>query len=200
MALVALGIYLSVAGLRGEEEPEQQQGQASGDTAGSDEAQQPEPAAPSPIPTTDAADMSVMDWFPFSEEDFQAAATVAQRFGAAYGTIDYTQSPEAYYDSLAAFTTADYARTVEQSSGAGALWGEMAEQEAVAAGRANVESVRHFDDESIVFVVRTQSIVEGGDSAASDLGDFAVTMVRERGEWRVFDFQPAEAGNLGDGG
>ncbi|MFC7326784.1 hypothetical protein [Marinactinospora rubrisoli] len=198
VALVALGIYLSVDGFRGDEEPEQQPGQASGDTSAADPAQ-PDAAPPSPLPTADAADMNVMDWFPFSEEEFRAAASVAQRFGAAYGTIDYTRSPETYYDSLAAFTTEDYARTVERSSGAGALWGEMAEQEAVAQGRANVESVRNFDAESIVFVVRTQSIVEGGDAADSDLGDFAVTMVRESGEWRVFDFQPADAGNLGDG-
>lgn len=37
------------------------------------------------------------------------------------------------------------------------------------------------------------------DGKAQNLGDFAVTMVKEGGGWRVYDFQPADAGNLGGG-
>ncbi|WP_067962981.1 hypothetical protein [Nocardiopsis trehalosi] len=196
--LVAFGLYLSFGGFSGgdEEAPPQAEG---GDGADGGGGEQPAVDPPSPIPTTATEDMRVLDWLPFTEDELKGAAATAQAFATAYGTIDYAESPEDYYASMQALATDDYAETLAQSSGAGALWQEMGEQEAVAEGRADVESIRGFDDESVVFVVRAQSITEGSGGADEDLGDFAVTVVRERGEWRVFDFQPADAGNLGEG-
>ena len=112
-----------------------------------------------------------------------------------------------YHDSLVEIfrekapgpLTEEYAQTLAQSSGAGALWGERAEEEAVSTGRAVVESIRGFDKESIVFVLRVQSITKGNDGKSQNLGDFAVTMVKKGGDWRVYGFQPADAGNLGGG-
>ncbi|MFC3997131.1 hypothetical protein ACFOVU_14455 [Nocardiopsis sediminis] len=200
--LVVFGIYLSMGGFSGgdDEAEGNQQGdqQPSGEGQGSG-ADQPAAAPPSPIPTTAVDDMQVLDWLPFPEEEMKGAAATAQAFATAYGTIDYTRSPEQYYAAMEALATRDYARTLAQSSGAGAMWAEMGEQEAVAEGRADVESIRSFDDESIVFVVQAQSITEDDSGASEDLGDFAITVVQERGEWRVFDFQPADAGNFGEG-
>jgi len=152
-----------------------------------------------PLPTVAAEDMALADWLPFSEEEFIAAAAVAQEFATDYGTIDYSKSPQEYYDRLGEHATKEYARTLAQSSGAEALWGERAEQQAVSTGRAVVKSIRGFDDESIVFILKVQSITESDDGKAQNLGDFAVTMVKEGGSWRVYDFQPADAGNLGAG-
>ncbi|NYE45642.1 hypothetical protein HDA32_000762 [Spinactinospora alkalitolerans] len=197
VALVAFGIYLSVGGFRGDgAEEEQQADQVGGEDRNPGE-QQSEAVPPSPIPTTAAEDMEVMDWLPFTEEEFTAAAATAQGFAEAYGTMDYSEPPEAYYDRMAAFATEDYAETLAQSSGAGALWGEMAENEAVAEGRANVESIRSFDDDSIIFVVNAQSITEDASGARDDLGEYAITTVEDGEEWRVYDFQPADAANLG---
>ncbi|MFC4560529.1 hypothetical protein ACFO4E_01535 [Nocardiopsis mangrovi] len=199
--LVAFGIYLSVGGFSGGDDGAEQDQQADEQPAGDEQqgGDQPAAAAPSPIPTTAVDDMRVTDWLPFPEDEMKAAAATAQGFAAAYGTIDYTRSPEQYFAAMEELATRDYAQTLAQSSGAGAMWDEMGEQEAVAEGRANVESIRSFDDESVVFVVQAQSITEDDGGASEDLGDFAITVVQERGQWRVFDFQPADAGNLGEG-
>ncbi|GAA4914582.1 hypothetical protein [Streptomonospora salina] len=201
VVLVAFGIYLSLGGWS----------DGSGDDAASSGAASEPPAVggeqasgtgdvapPSPIPTTAAQDMPVMEWFPFSEEEFKAAAATAQEFGRSYGTIDYSGSPEDYYAGMQELATDDYAQTLAESSGASALWQDMADQEAVSEGRANVESVRTFGDDSVTFVVQVQSITEGEDGTTDDLGEFAVTVADQGGEWRVYDFQPSDAGNLGD--
>ncbi|NYI97833.1 hypothetical protein HNR12_004110 [Streptomonospora nanhaiensis] len=200
VVLVVFGVYLSTGGWRdgGDDGAEADNAPESGqDEAGG--AANSDVVPPSPIPTTAADDMDVQDWLPFTEDELKGAAATAQRFAAAYGTIDYSQPPAAYYGSLEELATADYAETLAESSGAGALWEEMAQQEAVAQGRANVDRIRSFDDESVVFVVEAQSITQGTDGATENLGEFAITVVEERGEWRVFDFQPADSGNLGEG-
>lgn len=196
VVLVAFGVYWSVGGFssddRGPQQKEQQR-EAGGSSADSGE----EPVAP--IPVTAAGDMELADWLPFSEEQFKAAAATAQGFAEAYGTIDYSDPPQDYYDRLGEYATKEYAETLAQSSGAGALWGERKEQEAVSTGRADVRSIRSFDKSSVVFVLKVQSITQGSDGETQHLGDFAVTVVRQGQSWEVFDFQPADAGNLGDG-
>lgn len=197
--LVAFGIYLSMGGFSGDGDDEEQQRSDDAQRDSSDNRGGGEPATnpPSPIPTTGMDDMDVLAWLPFEEGEFKAAAATAQGFAEAYGTLDYSGSPEEYYSSMEELATDDYAETLQESSGAGALWQEMSEKEAVAEGRANVQSIRSFGDESIVFVVKAQSIVEGEDGADEDLGEFAVTVQRESGEWKVYDFQPADVGNMG---
>lgn len=195
--LVSFGIYWSLGG-SGTSDPEQQEQTAEGGGGGASEGEgSDEPAVP--LPTVAVEDMELADWLPFTEEEFVAAAAVAQAFATDYGTVDYSESPEEYYDRLGQYATEEYAQTLAQSSGAGALWGERAEEEAVSTGRAAVESIRGFDKESIVFVLRVQSITEGNNGKSQNLGDFAVTMVKKGGDWRVYDFQPADAGNLGGG-
>ncbi|AAZ54517.1 hypothetical protein JCM3263A_05490 [Thermobifida fusca] len=198
VALVSFGIYWSLGGGSDTSDPEQQEQVAEGGrTETLEEGGEDQPVEP--LPTVAAEDMALADWLPFSEEEFIAAAAVAQEFATDYGTIDYSKSPQEYYDRLGEHATKEYARTLAQSSGAEALWGERAEQKATSTGRAVVKSIRGFDDESIVFILKVQSITESDDGKAQNLGDFAVTMVKEGGSWRVYDFQPADAGNLGGG-
>ncbi|GLU46814.1 hypothetical protein [Nocardiopsis ansamitocini] len=191
VVLVAFGIYWSVGGFSdgGENAPSQEQAEAP------DSSQQPV----APIPTTAAEEVELFDLFPFTEEELTAAAVSAQSFAEAYGTIDYSESPETYYGRMEQLATEEYAETLAQSSGAGAMWGERAESEAVSQGLADLRSIRGFDNKSIVFVLKVQSITEDNDGATQNLGDFAVTVVREGGAWQVFDFQPADLGNLGEG-
>jgi hypothetical protein len=203
-ALAGFGIYFSVGGFGGDEaeepaRPPREPGAAQG------EAEQPSnpgslaTVPPSPIPTTAAEDLEVLGWFPFTEAEFQAAGATAQAFAQAYGTIDYSQEPESYYASMEALATDEYAEVLSDATRAGAFWAEMSEAEAVAEGRADVQEIRTFGSDSITFVVTAQSITETGDAEFDeDLGDFAVTVIRDSGSWAVYDFQPAEAGQFGE--
>ncbi|QVJ01057.1 hypothetical protein KGD82_22750 [Nocardiopsis eucommiae] len=202
-ALAGFGIYFSLGGF-GDDQAEDPGGPPREPGAAQGEAPSSNPGAlatvpPSPIPTTAAEDLDVLGWFPFSEGEFQAAGATAQAFAEAYGTIDYAQDPEAYYAAMEALSTDEYAEVLSDANRVGAFWAEMSEAEAVAEGRAEVQEIRTFGADSITFVVTAQSITETGASEFDeDLGDFAVTLVRDRGTWAVFDFQPADAGQFGE--
>ncbi|GAB3490093.1 hypothetical protein [Nocardiopsis coralliicola] len=188
--LVAFGLYLSVGGgFGGGDEPAEER-EATAQESGA-------PQEPSPMPTTATEDMDVLSWLPFPEDDMKAAAATALAFSEAYGTVDYTKEPEEYFSSMEQYATAQYAKTLAESSGAGAYWEERAADETVTEGRANVSSVRSFDDSSVVFEVKLQSIETTSEGSGEDIGDFAVTVQRKGSGWEVYDFQPADAGNLG---
>lgn len=194
VVLAGFGIYLSLDGLDGNG------AEQTGDPAEESRGQGTKDATPpNPIPTVGTEDMDITEWLPFGEGDLKSAAMTAQSFASSYGSIDYKKSKENYYNSLKSFATEDYAKTLAQSSGAAALWGDKAEKKTVSDGRAKVDSIRSFSDTSVTFVVQTQSITKDADGTAEDLGKFAVTMVKEDGVWKVHDFQPADAANLGGG-
>ncbi|MGW5879244.1 hypothetical protein ACWFMI_22125 [Nocardiopsis terrae] len=202
--LAGFGLYFSLGGFSSDEDGRTVPPGDPGATRGAAEEPLSEPGVlatvpPSPIPTTGAEDLDVLGWFPFSEAEFQVAGATAQAFAEAYGTIDYSQEPETYYASMEVMATDEYAEVLSDANRAGAFWEEMSQAEAVAEGRAEVQEVRTFGSDSVTFVVTAQSITETGDAEFDeDLGDFAVTVVREGGSWAVFDFQPADVGQFGE--
>ncbi|WP_017605606.1 hypothetical protein [Nocardiopsis alkaliphila] len=203
VALSGFGIYFSLGGFGVDEEgvagPPRETAPSQGEIETPSDPGGLATVPPSPIPTTGTEDMDVLGWFPFTEEEFQAAGATAKAFAEAYGTIDYSESPEAYYSAMETLATDEYAEVLSDQNRAGAFWAEMSEAEAVAEGRAEVESVRTFGSDSITFVVTAQSITETGDSEFDeDLGEFAITVTQDGGSWAVFDFQPADAGQFGE--
>lgn len=202
--LAGFGIYFSLGGFGGDQAedptgPPREPGAAQGEAEPPPNPSGLATVPPSPIPTTEAEDLEVLGWFPFTEAEFQAAGATAQAFAEAYGTIDYSQEPETYYASMEALATDEYAEVLSDATRAGAFWAEMSEAEAVAEGRAEVQEIRTFGSDSITFVVTAQSITETGDAEFDeDLGDFAITVIRDDSSWAVFDFQPADAGQFGE--
>src|SRR5699024_10002331 len=74
------------------------------------------------------------------------------------------------------------------------------EVEAVAEGRAVVDEVRTFGDDSITFVLTAQTITQTEDAGFDeDLGEFAITVVRDGDSWLVHDLQPSGAGQFAEG-
>lgn len=202
VALLAFGGYFAFAG-PGDDEEDDRAGQEAdqGDRQGQGTAESPNDLAtvpPSPMPTTAEEDIDVLDWLPFGEDELLAAGATARAFGEAYGTIDYTEDPEEYFADMEELAADDYAEVLSESTRAGAFWQEGAEAEAVADGRAEVQSIRTYGGDSITFVVEVQSITETADSEFDEeLGDFAITVTSAGQGWQVHDFQPADAGQLG---
>lgn len=202
-ALAGFGIYVSLGGFGGDEDdaaaPPRETAPLEEATGAPSGPRGLATVPPEPITTTEAEDMDVLSWFPFGEAEFQAAGATAQAFAEAYGTIDYSRPPEDYYSSMEELATKEYAEVLSDSERAGAFWEEMSGKEAVARGLAEVEEVRTFGAGSITFVVKAQSITETGDAEFDeDLGEFAVTVIKDGGSWAVFDFQPADVGQFGE--
>ncbi|MCY9787739.1 hypothetical protein KIK06_28060 [Nocardiopsis sp. EMB25] len=206
VALVAFGLYFTLGGFGGgDDAPEEPSAAPEEARSGDNGAGEPSSlddlstVEPSPITTTDEDDVDVLTWFPFEEAELREAGATARAFAEAYGTIDYSQSPEAYFGAMEELATDEYAEILADTSRVGAFWEEMSEAEAVAEGRAEVDRVRTFGEDSITFVLTAQSITETGDAQFDEnLGEFAVTVVREGGTWLVFDFQPADVGQFGE--
>ncbi|WP_028646942.1 hypothetical protein [Nocardiopsis sp. CNT312] len=204
--LVGFGIYLSLGGFGGGEETEESVAAPAETGTGTTEDPAPRSGpdvlstvAPSPIETSDVQDTDVLTWFPFTEDELRAAGATAQAFSESYGTIDYTRSPESYFAALEGLATDEYADVLSDPSRVGAFWQEMSEAEAVAEGRAEIDTIRSFGEDSVTFVVTAQSITETGNAEFDEeLGEFAITVVRGGGTWRVFDFQPADVGQFGE--
>ncbi|MEV2276381.1 hypothetical protein AB0I72_12400 [Nocardiopsis sp. NPDC049922] len=207
VVLVVFGVYLSLGGFGGGDDDREDPAAAPEEARSDQEDGTSESSAlgglstvePSPITTTDEDDVDVLTWFPFDEDELRAAGSTARTFAEAYGTIDYNQSPETYFGAMEELATDEYAEVLADTSRVGAFWEEMSEAEAVAEGRAEVDRIRTFGEDSVTFVVTAQSITETGDSEFDeDLGEFAVTVIREGGAWLVFDFQPADVGQFGE--
>lgn len=199
--LLVFGVYLALGdfGGQGVDEEPQGPGAAQEEHGGAESPGEFSTVPPSPLPTAEDEDLDVLDWFPFSEEELTAAGATARGFAEAYGTIDYTQDPEDYYADMEELATDDYAAVLSDATRAGAFWDEMSDVEAVAEGRAVVDEVRTFGENSITFVVTAQSITETGSAEFDEeLGEFAITVVSDGGTWLVHDFQPADAGQFGE--
>lgn len=156
--------------------------------------------SPSPIATSFPDAAAVEEWFPFSLDEFAAGGDVAQQFAARYATADYRADPDAleYTDRLTALATEEYAERLEEGSGAASMRADLAESEISTQGRAQVTEVSRFSDTSVTFLVDVQTITTDATGAGAELGEYSITVVREDGAWRVYDFMPAGIGQAGD--
>ncbi|GLW07422.1 hypothetical protein Misp01_25520 [Microtetraspora sp. NBRC 13810] len=199
VVLAAVGIYLTIGGTGGgesEAEPVAEQ------AAQSQGARQEQVTAPEPtvVPTASGAPFDIYSFLPMTKEQLSAAADIAQRFTAAYGTYRFDEDPAAYATRLQGFTTAelgaDLARTVTSP---GTIEQNRAEQ-LVATGSAQVKEIREIDRSSVIFVVTGTRQVTTKAGPANRTEEWAVTLTQVGDGWRVYDIQPADAGQEGDPG
>ncbi|MCA2225860.1 hypothetical protein [Nonomuraea aurantiaca] len=157
------------------------------------------PAAPSkPLATASGKPFDIYSYLPMTKEQLAAAADLAERFTAAYGTFRYDEEPSAYVDRIKVFTTAEFGNVLARTrTSPGTVERDRAD-ELVAAGTAKMKEIRQVEKSSIIFVVTgTQQITaKSGNKQVVD--DYAVTVSQMGADWRVFDLQPADAGQDGD--
>lgn len=157
-------------------------------------------AAPVPTASVDPSKFDIYKLLPFDKQQFVAAATTAQTFAAAYGTYRYDQNPQAYTNNLKSLATSDFGKTLTGASGGGVGGQDLKTNQVVSRGSATIASIRSFDDQSIIFVVNAHQDITSKKGADTQDDQYAVTVIENGGEWRVYDFQPASAGNAGDVG
>ncbi|MBT2230884.1 hypothetical protein [Nonomuraea sp. NEAU-A123] len=157
------------------------------------------PAAPSkPLATASGKPFDIYSYLPMTKEQLAAAADLAERFTAAYGTFRYDEEPSAYADRVKVFTTADFGNVLARTRTSPGTVDHDRADEVVAAGAAKMKEIRQVEKSSVVFVVTgTQQITaKSGNKQLVD--DYAVTVSQMGSDWRVFDLQPAGDGQDGD--
>jgi hypothetical protein len=164
------------------------------------------PVAPSPTPPPGIAagvtpeNFDIYRLLPFSQRDFAAAADLAQRFVAAYGTYRFDEDPKAYAQRLQGMVTAQLSTEIARSSSAPGLLDQRRQDQAVAVSTATLDSMRDIETNSVVFLVTGDQQLTKAGAQSQDKQRYAVTVTRAGGSWRIYAFEPADAGQAGDTG
>ncbi|MEO5876161.1 MAG: hypothetical protein ABIS86_05520 [Streptosporangiaceae bacterium] len=134
----------------------------------------------------------------FSRTEFATAASVAQRFTAAYGTYRFDEDPQTY---LARLRPSVVDQLFTDLAKAATTPGELADRKAaqtVAVGSASLNSIADIGDTSIIFMVTGVQQVTKKGTSAQESKQFRVTVQRDAASWRVYGFEPADVGQAGD--
>lgn len=197
VALAAVGIYLTLPN------------GASSKSGSSTSPTPTAPAAPAPAPATSPPGIAssvapgsfdIYRLLPFSQRDFATAADMAQRFTVAYGTYRYDEDPRAYGQRLRPFVTDQLLADLQSSAAAPGLVDERRRDQVVAVGSAAIDSIRDIETNSVIFVVTGTQQLTTAAGPSEDSRRYAVTATRAGGVWRVYAFEPADAGQAGDTG
>jgi hypothetical protein len=137
----------------------------------------------------------IYQWLPFTQAGLAAAASVAQRFGVAYGTFSYTESASAYGASLQPLSSPSLAGQVEAAYSLPGVAAARASSRQVSAGTAAIESIRAFGPSSITFIVEIteHQIATTGSSDATT--SYAMTLTGSGSSWQVTDIELSDLGN-----
>ncbi|GAA1736525.1 hypothetical protein AB0K40_26655 [Nonomuraea bangladeshensis] len=155
---------------------------------------------PTPLATASNAPFDVYDYLPMKKEQLAAAADLAERFTAVYGTFRYDEDAAAYAARLKAYTTPELGALLTRTvTSAGAVEQNRAD-ELVSQATAKLKEIRQVGKGSIIFVVtgNRQVTAKSGDKLLTE--EYAVTVSESGSDWRVFDIMPADEGQDGDTG
>jgi hypothetical protein len=194
VALAAVGVYLTLPN-------------AASSKPRSGRSATPSAAAPAPATsppgissTISPGGFDIYRLLPFSQRDFATAADMVQRFTAAYGTYRYDEDPQAYGQRLRPLVTDQLLTDLQSSAAAPGLVDERKRDQVVAVGSAVIDSIRDIETNSVIFVVTGKQQLSTAAGPSEDSKRYAVTATRDAGVWRVYAFEPADAGQAGDTG
>lgn len=194
VALAAAGIYLTLPARDGKTEP----GTVRPSTGAPTAAAPPTTPPPGIDSTISPQNFDIYRLLPFSQRDFAAAADLAQRFTAAYGTYRFDEEPQTYVQRLRGMVTEALRVELERSASAPGLLEERKADKVVAESTATIDSIRDIEASSVIFVVTGRQRVTNAGQQSQDDQRYAVTVSRDGGSWRVYAFERADAGQAGD--
>ncbi|MFI7636545.1 hypothetical protein [Nonomuraea sp. NPDC049400] len=190
VVIAAVGIYLTMWPDSRDDPAESKQEPARAASA---------PAAPSPpLATASDAPFDVYSYLPMKKEQLAAAADLAERFTAAYGTFRYDEDPAAYAARVKVFTTPELGNELTRTVTSAGTVEHNRNDQIVSTATARLKEIRQIEKTSIVFVV-TATRQEAAKSGTKQLTEeYAVTVSQLVDDWRIFDIRPATEGQEGD--
>ncbi|GAA3111199.1 MULTISPECIES: hypothetical protein [Nonomuraea] len=189
VVIAAVGIYLTMW----PDTPDQEQAEPpAARTTGS------AVVSSTPLATASAAPFDVYSYLPMSKEQLAAAADLAERFTAEYGTFRFDEDPAAYAARLKAYTTPELGNTLARTLTSAGTVEQNRNDQIVSTATASLKEIRQVEKNSIVFVVTAtrQIAAQSGDKQASE--EYAVTVSQSGSDWRIYDILPSTEGQEGD--
>ncbi|WP_066938337.1 hypothetical protein [Microtetraspora fusca] len=195
VVLAIVGVYLTSSGSSGGDASERPPGT-------SERTRTPLPgAAPTTVPSqvaTTPATFDIYSYLPLSKAELGAAADLARRFTESYGTFRHDEDPAAFAKRLAGFATVEFGADLTRTMTAPALVNHNRSDKVVSRGTATVRSIRDMTANMVTFVVGSVQHVTAQSGEKEQRDEFAVTVIKVGADWRVYDLQPADAGQDGD--
>jgi hypothetical protein len=142
-----------------------------------------------------AGQPNIYQWLPFTQAGLTSAASVAVRFGHAYGSYTYTQSAAAYAASLAPFTAQQLVSQIEAAYSAPGVAALRVSGKQVALGTATIGSIRAFGPSSLTFLVQVAQLISDTSGRSQHSTIYAVTVTGSGTNWQVTDVELQTAGN-----
>jgi hypothetical protein len=191
-ALVGLGAYLigPVAHGAGTSSPGRQPAPAASPAPARS---LPQPAGSTVPSATPAAD--IYQWLPFTRAGLTAAADLVVRFGNAYGTYSYTQTPAQYAAPLQAITVPSLTAQIKEAFSAPGVASARTGGKQVSAGATTIESIRAFGPDSLTFVAQVTQQLNGTAGRSAQNTVYAITVTGNGTSWQVSDVELGTAGN-----
>ncbi|MFC4012316.1 hypothetical protein ACFOY2_34130 [Nonomuraea purpurea] len=156
------------------------------------------PVSSTPLATASSAPFDVYSYLPMRKEQLAAAADLAERFAAVYGTYRYDEDPAAYAGRLKAYTTAELGNILTRTVTSAGTIEQNRNDQIVSTATARLKEIRQIEKSSIVFVVTAtrQVTAKSGNKQVND--ELAVTVSQSGADWRIFEVLPATDGQYGD--
>jgi hypothetical protein len=151
----------------------------------------PRPATGAPA----AGQPNIYQWLPFTQAGLASAASVAVRFGDAYGSYTYTQGAAAYAASLAPFTAQQLVSQIAAAYSAPGVAALRVSGKQVAVGTATIGSIRAFGPSSLTFLVQVAQLITDASGRSQQSTIYAVTVAGSGTNWQVTDVELQTAGN-----
>ncbi|WP_157249471.1 hypothetical protein [Nonomuraea typhae] len=156
------------------------------------------PATSAPLATASNAPFDIYAYLPMSRQQLAAAAELAERFTASYGTFRYDEEPAVYANRVKAFTTGELATYLTKALTSPGSIEQNKNEQTVATATARMKEIRQVGKTSIVFIITSTQKLAGKSGVSERAEDLAVTLTPVGNDWRVFDVQPAGEGQDGD--
>ncbi|REE96047.1 hypothetical protein [Thermomonospora umbrina] len=198
VVLAAIGLYLTVADPADTADPAGSPADRS--TAAAPGPPVPSVSAPGIESTITPENFDIYRLLPFPRRDFAAAAALAQRFVATYGTYRYDEDPQVYVDRLTPMVTPELGQEIARAESSPGLIEERRAGQTVAQGSATLDRVRDIAENSIIFLVTGHREVTESGRTTQEKKQFAVTIARDGAALRVYSIELASDAQAGDTG
>jgi hypothetical protein len=152
-------------------------------------------SSPAQTAPTDTRAPDIYQWLPFTKAGLAGAASVAVRFGAAYGTFSYTEKTSAYIASMRSLITPQLAGQISAAYAAPGVASLRASRKQVSAGSARITSLRAFGSSSLTFIVAVTEQITAKKNSGPLTTSYAVTLTGGDTSWQVSGLEYEGAGN-----
>jgi hypothetical protein len=153
-------------------------------------------AAPTVTTPTASRAPDIYQWLPFTKSGLASAASVAVKFGTAYGTFSYTEKTTAYVGSMRSLITPQLSGQISAAYAAPGVASLRARRKQVSAGSARITSLRAYGPSSLTFIVSVTEQITATKGSGRLTTSYAVTLTGGDTSWQVSGLEYEGAGNF----